>query len=263
MDANEKLKLLKDFRAGMNGKNHFELLGVSEDCGDADVRRAYFELMKRYGADYFHHVVDKEGKAAVEEVNRQLRVAYDTIGKAESRQIYLAGLKEGGSAQTVKNIDIASVFELEQALSLSRSLMERGDFKVALGKLEKAHMLDDRSLEVQARLCYCRYMLMEVDGKNKRDPEQVKRVREKLEALCDAIPNADYLRVYLGDLENLDGDPEKSLKWYQQAHELNPDNLAAKRALMMVENRAKTQQETSEKPQGLWERIKSLLNKKW
>ena len=104
MDTNEKLQALKAFHAGMGDKNYFELLGVDESADDAAIRTAYFNLLKLYGADYFHHVVDSEGRNAVDEVNAQLRKAYDTLSKKARRDAYIESLHGNGDmAQNAAN----------------------------------------------------------------------------------------------------------------------------------------------------------------
>ena len=261
MDANEKLEALKKFYSEMEGKNHFELLEIDQTADDEAVRSAYFALLKKYGADYFHHVVDAEGKKAVEEVNRRLRQAYDTLGKKSKREAYIATLNGGNPEGNESKIDIVSVFEAEQATSQARSLMERGEFGVAIQKLEKAQKLDPKSFEVKARLCYSQYMMMDTDSNGKRSSFAVKNAVECLEELCGNMPNADYIRVYLGDIENLEGNAEKSLNWYKEALSINPENLQAKRAINLKEDRAKKEKIKEEAPKSFMDSVKSFINK--
>ena len=169
MDTNTKLEGLKQFRETMADKNDFELLGVEESADDAAVRSAYFGLIKLYGADFFHHVVDAESREAIDDVNRRLRAAYDNIGKEAKRKLYIERLHGGVAFEADAHIDIADVFECEQALSQARALMERGEFAIALQKLEKAQKLDKKSMEIRARLAYVHFMLMDESGAAKTD----------------------------------------------------------------------------------------------
>ncbi|MBR4986572.1 MAG: hypothetical protein IKY83_12645 [Proteobacteria bacterium] len=261
MDTNNKLEALKQFYSEIEGKNHFELLGVAQDADDAAIRSAYFGQMKKYGADYFHHVTDPESRKAVDEVNRQLRLAYDAIGKKSKREAYIASLNGESEAPADKAIDIAEVFEAEQALSQARILMERGEFGVATKKLEKARKIDGSNTEIKVRLFYAQFMTMTVDEHNKRNPIAVKEIRETLENACEEMPNAGYLRSYLGDIENLEGNQEDAVKWYKQALKIEPDNLTAKRQLMLIEERQnKAAQEPA--PTSFLDKIKALFHKK-
>ena len=260
MDTNDKLEALKKFYSEINGKNHFELLGVDQNADDAAIRSAYFGQMKKYGADYFHHVTDPDSRKAIDEVNRQLRLAYDAIGKQAKRESYIASLNGDPQAPAEKSIDIAEVFEAEQALSQARILMERGEFNVAIKKLEKARKIDGSSLETKVRLFYAQFMTMNVDENNKRNPIAVKEIRETLENACEELPNAGYLRTYLGDIENLEGNTEAATKWYKQALKIEPDNITAKRQLMLIEERQ--QKPAKEAPTSFLDKLKALFNKK-
>ena len=233
LDANEKLGLLLEFHSQMADKNHFELLGVPEDVDDSGVRSAYFELLKLYNADFFHHITDPEKCKAIEEVNSKLRTAYDTLMKEPARQAYLASLHGLPPEESEKEFDIADIFEAENLSSRAQLQMEKGDFKVALGNLEKAFELDPKSPEIPALLAYARLMESEVDESGKRDPKLIEETRAQLEAACLELPYGDFLRVCLGNLEKAENHPEKALEWFKDAVNINPDNMWAKRELRM------------------------------
>ena len=261
MDTNAKLEGLKQFRESMAGKNDFELLGVDETADDAAVRSAYFGRIKLYGADYFHHVVDAASREAIEDVNRRLRTAYDNIGKAAKRKLYLERLHGGGSFEPDAHIDIAEVFECEQALSQARALMERGDFSIALQKLEKAKRIDKKSMEIRARLAYVQFMLMDVDESGRRSRLEVEEIRSVIEAAVKEMAYADFLHVYLGDIEKLEGKDDKALQRYREALEINPENLQAKREVRLMEERALKAKAASEGSKTFFEKLRALLNK--
>ena len=253
MDANEKLQKLLEFHGQMDGKNYFELLGVSEDVDDAGVRSAYFGLLKNFNADYFHQVESAEDKQAVEEVNRQLRQAYDALMKEEGRKSYLAKIKGEVPEGSAEEVNIEAIFEADQALAQAENLMDRGDFKVAIPKLEKAISLDNKLIEAQLRLVYSKYMLLDVDENGKREPSVVYETRKKLVDGCKELEHADYLRLYLGILEKLEGNPDEALKWFKEALKINPENMSAKREIRMA---------TGEIPDPMLEAKKAAAEKK-
>lgn len=259
MEKNDKLQALLKFNREIEGKNYFEVLGVTDSSSEADIRSAYFDLLKLYGADYFVHVTEADARAAIDNVNMMVRQAYETLSKPDKRAEYVAELKGDVSA---RSIDIADVFEAEQSLSQARSLMERGDFAIAAQKLEKTIQLDPKSIEAAARLAYARYMLLEIGADNKRDQTRVGECRQKLIETLDQMPKADFLRVYLGDIENLEGDSAKAIDWYKKAVKMNPDNLQAKRGIKLIEDRQQKSKHEAAQPKSLFERIKAVLTKK-
>ena len=272
MDSNSKLESLRKFYAEMPGKDYFELLGIERTASDNEVRSAYFGLMKLYGADYFRQVEDAEDRKAIEAVNKELRAAYDALGKAAKREEYLNSKKGGGTPRPEKGIDIATVFEAEQAITQAKSLIERGEFRVAKQRLEKAKSIDPTSPEVRVRLAYLNYMLMDVGSNGKRSSLAVKELVEQIESVKEELPVADYLYEYLGEIAKIEGDSQKALKNYKQALRLNSDNVRAKREIMLMEQRkadsnGKSQNsgqgdKNSDEPMTFFEKLKALLNKK-
>lgn len=58
--------------------NPYEVLGVSENATDAEIKKAYRNLVKKYHPD---HYKDKGMGSVAEEKIREINVAYDTIQK--------------------------------------------------------------------------------------------------------------------------------------------------------------------------------------
>ena len=259
METNDKLQALINFNQQLNGKNYFEILGIDENTPEAEIRSAYFGLLKKYGADYFHQVTEPDARAAIDNVNKMLRQAYDTLSRTESRERYIAELH--GEPRSL-SMDIAAVFEVEQAMTQARSLMERGEFAVAAQKLEKVVQRDRKSIEARARMAYAQYMLLPVDASGKRDQAKVNEMRNTITDALGTMESVDFLRVYLGDIENLEGNSDKALSWYKQAAKINPGNLQAKRGIKLLEDRSKRAKKEPEKPKSLFERIKAVLTRK-
>lgn len=237
MDKNEKLESLKTFHSLLEGKNHFEVLGIGQDADDGAIRTAYFGLLKKYGADYFNFVKDEGDRKIIDEVNRRLRQAYDAISKNSKREAYIASLNGGGDSEANQEIDIRAVFEGEQALTQARSLMDRGEFKIAIQKLEKVISIDAKSIEAKVRLEYAKYMVMDVNSEGKRNKAVVANTMSALNDALEELPNADYLRVYLAEIETLEGHPRQAVEWYRAALKINPDNIQAKRELQLKKER--------------------------
>lgn len=237
MDKNEKLEALKSFYSTLEGKNYFEILGISQDADDGAIRTAYFALLKKYGADYFNFVKDEGDRKIIDEVNRRLRQAYDAISKASKREAYLATLNGGDPGAAHQEIDIEAVFAGEQALTQARSLLDRGEFKVAIQKLEKVISIDPKSIEAKVRLEYAKYMVMELNMEGKRDKAKVDATIAALTAALDELPNADYLRVYLAEIEALEGRRRQATDWYKAALKINPENIQAQRELQLKKER--------------------------
>ena len=61
--------------------DYYSLLGVSRDCSDADLKKAYRRLAKKYHPD-----VNKD--AGAEDKFKEIQTAYDVLGDKEKRPLY-------------------------------------------------------------------------------------------------------------------------------------------------------------------------------
>ena len=153
--------------------------------------------------------------------------------------------------------------QVENGLKVDNFCTCCGDIReIARQKLRKAREMDPRNTEIRVRCGYLDFMLMPTDERGKRHSGEVGQIRQELEEACKELATADYLRVYLGDLEKLEGNLEAAQKWYEEALKLNAGNLPAQRALRLMKDREKKTKE-AQAPAGSWlDRIKSLLTKK-
>ncbi len=72
-------------------KDPYEVLGVSRDASDEDIKKAYRRLAKQYHPDV------NPGDKQAEEKMKEINAAYDAIKDASARQSYAAG-GDSGSA---------------------------------------------------------------------------------------------------------------------------------------------------------------------
>lgn len=244
MQLDAKIADLRAFKATMSGMNDFEILDVKQDCDDSAVRAGYFGRMKRFSADFFHNSpADVIEDANI--VNKRLREAYEHLQTAEKRQLVLETLKskedkpKAAEPEAPANndpVDIEAVFAAEQALSRAITLMERGDFKMARKYLDTAQQKDPASHELDARIAYADFMLLELDAKGHRPAAEVAKAKKILEKAAADWPNADYIRLYQGDIEKLEGDEEKALEFYKAANAISP-STNAQQEIRLLEKR--------------------------
>ncbi len=269
MASAEKIAALQQFRKQSDSYNYYEILGVSPGCDDSAVRAAYVACTKKYGADFFHGV-DAAIMEDVNVVNKRVREAYDHLQKADKRAAYdteLAALetakKSGIPVPEASSdvVDFAAVFEGDQALSRARALLERGEFNVALKNLETAKRCDPQSIEIDARLAYARFMLLNVDKFGRRSKEKVEETRKILTDAANAMREADYIRYYQGEVEKLEGHNDEALKFYKEANRMLPLPLY-QREIHLIETRKNNPKNNAaeDAPKSITDQIKELFS---
>ena len=107
------------------GKNHWEVLGLTKEASDADIKKAYFELAKVFHTDAF--TGQNPGKMAdlLQVVFNRITEAYHCLLNPEQRQEYERKLDMEAKGLAT---DIDTVFAAEDNFLRGQTLMERGEF---------------------------------------------------------------------------------------------------------------------------------------
>ncbi len=108
----EKRKRILDAYYAMEGRNHYQLLGVSRRADKKTIRAAYFELSKLFHPDAYFGKQLGGFKLKMEEVFKRLTEAYETLGKSKKRaeyDEYLASTEQTQRArQTLDSLEFSA-----------------------------------------------------------------------------------------------------------------------------------------------------------
>jgi curved DNA-binding protein CbpA len=85
-------------------RTHYVILGVSKEATTQEIKKAYYELARRYHPDLFRQESDQTLKARIESAFTRITQAYDTLRNPSLRSAYDSKLDNVGRAE-----DFASV----------------------------------------------------------------------------------------------------------------------------------------------------------
>jgi curved DNA-binding protein CbpA len=83
-------------------QNHFEVLGIGHDATPQDIKKAYFNLAKRYHPDRHFGPPLNEMKSELEALFHAIHEAHETLASPERREKYNRELAAGSRQQRVK-----------------------------------------------------------------------------------------------------------------------------------------------------------------
>lgn len=252
----DKVQELRDFYANMDGKDAFELLGVARDADDEAVRQSYSKLLKLYHSDRFALEADSELDAILAKLHTRLREAYDAIANVDKREIYL---RMGDDVH--QEVDLGAIFALEKVHDHGMALFERGEYGLALPKLEQAQGLTPDDPSLMAMISFCRYMLASLDRAGKRPKNDVSKWVAQLERLAENNKRDVEARLFLGLIMKLEGNMTAAQRYFRAVDEMtHSSNAVASRELRLIQDRQRKAAELNESSPFL-KKIKSLFGK--
>jgi len=90
----KRKKEISQFYLFMEGKNYYELLGVSPTASRADIRQAYFVLSKKFHPDSAFTLDLGDAKSRMEIIFRTITRAYEVLSNKEKRAEYDEYIRE-------------------------------------------------------------------------------------------------------------------------------------------------------------------------
>ena len=209
------------------GKNHWEVLGLTVNASDADIKKAYFELAKVFHTDAFTGQNLGKMEDLLQVVFNRITEAYQCLLNPEQRQEYERKMDMEAKGMAT---DIDTVFEAEDNFIRGQTLMERGEFKAALSYFEKACELQAGSDVSQAHRKYVSWRLA-------ADPNTAYQIIKEIEAHYNACPAEHIFLEFQGNIAMQANLPKEAVTYYKRCLEKLPNNVNAQRNIRLIQQR--------------------------
>jgi len=232
-EADERRKEILDAYEGLNGRNHFEVLGIPRTSNDAQVKEAYFRLARRFHPDVHHNPALEDMHDKLEAVFIRVGEAYEQLRNPRRRAEYEARLPRTpppgsqapvprtgaapGAAPAAPAVNPAEF--VEAALRDATAHMKAGRFWDAIQVLETALPRAEGRAAARVRLLLGQALL--------KNPNWVKRGEELLREVLRDDPNNVEAYMLLGDLYESSQLRGRALTMYRRVLAIQPDHPAA------------------------------------
>jgi curved DNA-binding protein CbpA len=208
---------------GLAYRTHFEVLGVSRDATEAQVREAYFRLAKRFHPDVHHDAALSDLRDKLEEVFTRLGEAYEVLCSPRIRASYERELarREGAEARSSAAGDPEREAELAaEAIRKGSESLTQERYWEAIRLFESAIPRAEGALKQQARV-----LLARAYAKN---PGWVKQGEELLLAVLREEPDNRDALLQLGKIYRGLGLRSRALSTLRRVLDLDPTQEEAR-----------------------------------
>lgn len=232
-DVGEAFKALKN-------ADHFKVMGVERNATSEEVKKAYFELAKRFHPDRVagHNFSNPEQTAErFEQVFARVSEAYRVLQDPDQRAAYVAELDSGaigGDTGGRQRRPQEATLQYKKGMVF----LHKKELDQAIKMFQMATDLDPLDPLYATFLAWARYL-----DERKPKAEREQQAREALEALLKKTPHAETA-YYLGMVLKLAGNEKTALRHFKQATELNPNHNEALREVRLADLRAERSRQT-------------------
>jgi tetratricopeptide (TPR) repeat protein len=216
LDLENQLQEVIDFREKLPALNYYQILNVPRTATDEEIKKAYFQLARRFHPDRFDRSISPNTRAQIEDIFDRITKAYRTLTSRDARREY-DGKMPAGAEDKPKDVMGNAETKFRQA----RTLYNLGRYQDALGLLEEAVRLN--------RYKGGFYLLLAMS--EAKIPEYRKKAEEHFLKAIELEPWNPEGFVGLGVLYKKEGLLTKATRMFQKAVELDGEHEAARREL--------------------------------
>lgn len=214
--ADAKRRDIVETHRTLGKRSHFELLGVTPEASDAEIREAYFRLAKRFHPDAYHDAGLADLRQELEVVFNELGEAYEVLRSPRLRARYQRELARETGGAAAPQPDPA---DAEAALARAADCIAHERHWEALPLLEATLPRVEGAARQRARV-----LLAQIYA---RDPDWVKQAEELLLAVVEQEPRHAEAHYYLGLIYRYQGLPSRALAAFRKVVEITPESADA------------------------------------
>jgi len=133
----EKLQDVEDFQQKMSDMSFYQILDVSTSASQAEIKKAYFGLARKYHPDLFDRDTATQQKDMIDEVFDQITKAYHTLSDEDKREEYDKELAEE-EVDDKRGVARKAEIKFRQA----KTLYNQARYEEAMSYLDEAIRLD-------------------------------------------------------------------------------------------------------------------------
>ncbi|MBN1882671.1 MAG: DnaJ domain-containing protein [Deltaproteobacteria bacterium] len=208
----------------MRTKSYFDILRVQQDSPDAEIKKSYIKMAKKFHPDSFSPEEIVVVEKTVNKIFDIVTQAYRVLSDEKKRKEYIASLvspKEGKDAKQTHDIMTA-----ELQFQKGMVFLKKRDYRNAFESFAWAVKLMPDEGEYLAYLGWSIFLF----SSDKTGPNSVQAIKH-LKKAATLNPSIETPFLFLGTIYKVQGLKDVSILNFKKALDINPDSLEARREL--------------------------------
>jgi len=218
-DPEGRVQEVVELSSRIAAMNYYQILEVEKESTAADIKKAYFQLARKYHPDLYDRQLPNSIKEKIDDVFDTLTKSYQTLSQENSREEYNAKLHESKTTGKKEHDKLAEI-----KFRQGKTLYKQDRFEEAIVLLEEAVRITDN------KASYFLLLAM-AQAKSKHYKRDAVKSYQRAIKLDSWSPDAYY---GLGLLYKKEGMPVMAAKQFKKALNVDPDNRAARKELNLI-----------------------------
>ena len=216
---------LKDY-AWMMEQDYFTLLGVSESDSREQVRKSFYNMVKKYHPDrFFEQNALPDLKDKVNALFQHISDAHETLSDANAKTHYL------NDRQGEKNSSTTSLENILQA----ETAFQKGIIFFRVKKYDQAKKAFAEALEISpSEAEYLMYQAWCAYKFNPKAADVIINARKNLLRAIELNPKLSLAHLFLGYVCKDEGNKKEALRRFEKAIQCNPNCTEALREIRLM-----------------------------
>jgi curved DNA-binding protein CbpA len=223
-ETKKKIGYMEKLGQEIDSMSYYQILDVARDASNKEIKKAYFEMARKYHPDRFDRELPQDSRDMIEEVFGQITRAFQTLNNEKEKQDYDAKLDEPEEVDR-KTLDQKADMKFRQG----KNLYNRGKYEEALVCFEEA-------IRIKSNKANYFLFLAKTEAKV---PSFQEKAEEDFKKAVELEPwNAENFAA-LGEFYNQEGLSVKAKKQFKKALDIEPEHRMARKALGLTETPGK------------------------
>jgi tetratricopeptide (TPR) repeat protein len=216
-NSEDQLAEVVAFQEKIGTMSYYQILGINKQASEEDIKKAYFQLARKYHPDRYDRSTPASDRAKIEDVFDKITKAYRTLTSRELRKVYDIRTPAAGVSDSGKDVAKKADTKFRQA----KTLYSQGRFEDASVLLEEVVRLNKTKGEY--------FLLLAVT--ETKIPAFRRKAEEHFQKAIELEPWNPEGYVGLGILYRQEGMTLKATKLFQKALEYDADHETARKEL--------------------------------
>lgn len=225
-------------------QNHFEVLGLKQDCKGAEVKEAAKTLLGRFHPDKLPNTIPEDVRKLAGELTARINEASTALSGDEARRKYLELLNDERIRGDIRRAEL--VKDAETKAQMGVVMLRKRDFQQARELFRYCVDADPVTAIYKAHLAFA----MHADRNFDREEAFEKGYALLLEALKAAGDRDATVHYYTGLLLKERERLKEALHHFKAAAQIDPKNVDMKREVRLLQGRLEKDKEDAKQKTG-------------